>query len=219
MLAPMPDSLSFEAGASVAVSGLTAAGLARVWPLKDRSAVVWGAAGAVGRMLVAMLADQGAEVIGIAGGKRVDDARAAGARHAIDRTTEDVSDTVRACTGGRGVDAVFDPIGAATYQTSLQLLAPRGCLISYGELSGPVPTIDLRQLFPGSIFVTRYNGMRWVAGFHEFAGLISEALKLAVRRPAVIGEIGGRFPLDQVADAYRTLESGAHGKILVLPNG
>jgi NADPH2:quinone reductase len=218
MLTPIPGGLSFEDGASLAVAGLTAGGLARVWPLEGRSAVVWGAAGAVGRMLVAALADRGTDVIGIASGKRVDGVRAAGASHVIDRTAEDVRDAVRTYTGGRGVAAVFDPIGAPTYETSLQLLAPRGCLINYGELSGPVPAINLHQLFPGSVFVTKYNGMRWVEGFHEFAGLISDALGLAARRPAVISDIAGRFPLDRIADAYSLLESGSHGKVLVLPN-
>jgi NADPH2:quinone reductase len=218
MLVPVPEGLTLEDGASLPVAGLTAGGLARVWPLQGRSAVVWGAAGAVGRMLVAALADRGVDVIGIASGKRVDAVRAAGANHVIDRTTGDVRDAVRAYTGGRGVAAVFDPIGAPTYETSLQLLAPRGCLINYGELSGPVPAIDLHQLFPASVFVTKYNGMRWVEGFHEFAGLISDALALAAQRPAVISEIAGRFPLDHVADAYRALESGPHGKVLVLPN-
>ena len=218
LLVPVPDTLSFEDGASLAVAGLTAGGLARVWPLKDRSAVVWGAAGAVGRMLVAILADQGVDVIGIASSKRVEAVRAAGASHAIDRTAEDPLDAVRAYTGGRGVDAVFDPIGASTYETSLQLLAPRGCLINYGELSEPVPAINLHRLFPGSVFVTKYNGMHWVKGVHEFAPLISDALALAAKRRAVISDIGGRFPLDQVADAYRALESGCRGKVLVLPN-
>ena len=218
MLVPIPDGLSFQDGACLAVAGLTAGGLARVWPLKGRSAVVWGAAGAVGRMLVATLADQGIDIIGIASGKRMDAVRAAGAKHVVDRTTEDVRDAVRAHTGGRGVAAVFDPIGAQTYETSLQLLEPRGCLINYGELSGPVPAINLHQLFPGSVFVTKYNGMRWIEGFHEFAGLISNALALAAQRPAVISDVAGRFSLDHVADAYRMLESGSHGKVLVLPH-
>ena len=202
----------------MAVAGLTAAGLARVWPLKGRAAVVWGAAGAVGRLLVAALADHGVNVIGIASGKRVDAVRAAGANHAIDRTTEDIPESVRAHTGGRGVAAVFDPIGATTYEVSLQLLAPRGCLINYGELSGPVPAINLHQLFPASVFVTKYKGMHWVEGFHEFAGLISDALTLATKCPAVISEIAGRFSLDHVADAYRLLDSDARGKVPVLPN-
>jgi NADPH2:quinone reductase len=99
----------------------------------------------------------------------------------------------------------------------LQLLSPRGCLINYGELSGAVPPIDLHQLFPGSVFVTKYNGMRWVEGTQEFAGIISDALSLAVKRPAVISEIAGRFPLENVSDAYWALEADPPGKILVIP--
>jgi NADPH2:quinone reductase len=218
MLVPLPDGLSFEHAACLPVAGITASGLARVWPLKGRAAVVWGAAGAVGRMLVAILADHGVSVIGIASDKRIDAVRAVGATHVIDRTADNVCETVRAYTNGRGVDAVFDPIGTSTWEMSLQLLAPRGCLINYGELSGPVPAINLHQLFPGSIFVTKYNGMHWGGGVHEFAGLISDALTLAAKCPAVISDIAGRFPLDRVSDAYRALESDHHGKVLVLPN-
>jgi NADPH2:quinone reductase len=218
MLVPIPDSLSLEDGACLAVAALTAGGLARVWPLKVHAAVVWGAAGAVGRMLVAILANQGIDVIGIASGKRVDAARAVGAGHVIDRTTDDVREAVRAYTGGRGAAAVFDPMGVATYETSLQLLAPRGCLITYGELSGSLPAVNLHQLFPQSVFVTKYNGMRWVEGLQEFPGLISHGLALAVKCRAVISDIAGRFPLSHAADAYRLLESGPQGKVLVLPN-
>lgn len=217
MLVPIPEALSFEDGACLAAAGLTAGGLARVWPLNGRDAVVWGAAGAVGRMLVATLADQQVNVIGIASGKRVDAVRAAGAAHVIDRAVDDISESVRAFTGGRGVAAVFDPIGASTYETSLQLLAPRGCLINYGELSGAAPTINMHQLFPGSFFVTKYNGMRWIEGVHEFPALIADALALASKRPAVISDVAGRFALSQVIDAYRELESGSQGKVLVVP--
>jgi NADPH2:quinone reductase len=217
MLVPIPEGLSFEDGACLAVAALTAGGLARVWPLKGRQAVVWGAAGAVGRMLVGLLADRQVEVIGIASGKRVDALRAAGAIHVIDRAVEDVREAVQGYTGGRGVAAVFDPIGAATYETSLRLLAPRGCLINYGELSGPAPAMNLHQLFSGSLFVTKYNGMHWTEGVHEFPTLISEGLTLATKRRAIISDIAGRFALNQVIDAYRELESDSHGKVLVLP--
>jgi NADPH2:quinone reductase len=217
MLAPLPDGLSFEDGACLPVAAMTAGGLARVWPLEGRSAVVWGAAGAVGRMLVGLLAERGVDVIGIASGERVQTVLDAGAAHAIDRNTEDVAAAIRAHTGGKGAAAVFDPIGAPTYETSLQLLAPRGCLINYGELSGPPPAVDLHQLFRGSLFVTKYNGMRWVEGFHEFGVLIAAGLEMAVKRPAVISDVAGRFDLDHTADAYRALESGAAGKVLVVP--
>jgi NADPH2:quinone reductase len=168
-------------------------------------------------MLVAILADQQVEVIGIASGDRVNAVRSAGASHIIDRAVEDVSEAVRGYTGGRGVAAVFDPIGAATYETSLQLLAPRGCLITYGELSGPVPAINLHQLFSGSLFVTKYNGMHWLEGFHEIPVLISDGLTLATKRSAIVSDVAGRFPLNQVIDAYRELEADSYGKVLVLP--
>jgi NADPH2:quinone reductase len=168
-------------------------------------------------MLVAMLAGQQVKVIGIASGKRVDAARAAGAAHVIDRAVDDVREAVHAYTGGRGVAAVFDPIGASTYETSLQLLAPRGCLINYGELSGSAPAINLHQLFSGSLFVTKYNGMHWVEGVPEFPALISDGLTLAKKRRAIISDIAGRFALNQIIDAYRELESNPHGKVLVLP--
>jgi NADPH2:quinone reductase len=218
MLVQLPGALSFESGACLPVAGLTAGGLARVWPLEIGStAVVWGAAGAVGRMLVAILSERGVTVIGMASGRRVESVLACGAAFAIDRTVEDVRETVLARTRGRGAEAVFDPIGAATCETSLRLLAPRGCLISYGELSGPAPALSLHDLFGGSVFVTRYNGSRWSAGLEEFPALISDALDLATTRPAVISDVAGRFSLDRVADAYRALESGPNGKILVIP--
>jgi len=217
MIVPIPDGLSFEDGACLAVAGLTAGGLARVWPLKGKEAVIWGAAGAVGRMLVAILASQQVKVIGIASGKRVEAVRAAGAVHVIDRASEDVREAVHAYTGGRGAAAVFDPIGASTYETSIQLLAPRGCLINYGELTGPTAAINLHQLFSKSLFVTKFNGRHWVEDFSEFPALISEGLALAAKRPAIISEIAGRFALDEVIGAYRKLESDPHGKVLVLP--
>lgn len=218
MLVPIPDGLSFEEAACLPVAGLTAGGLARVWPLQGREAIVWGAAGAVGRMLVAILAGQQVKVIGIASGKRVDAVLAAGALHVIDRAADDVREAARAYTRGRGAAAVFDPIGASTYETSLQLLAPRGCLISYGELSGPAPAINLHQLFSGSFFVTKYNGTRWLEGISDLAALISDGLALAAQRPAVVSDIAGRFALNQVVEAYRELESNPGGKVLVLPH-
>jgi NADPH:quinone reductase len=217
MLVPIPDALTFEDAASLAVAGLTAGGLARVWPLEGCTAVVWAAAGAVGRMLVAILTSRGVAVIGIASGDRVAAVRNTGAAHVIDRTCEDVASALRMHTNGRVAAAVFDPIGAATFATSLQLLGPRGCLISYGELSGPVPAIDMHGLFPNSLFVTKYNGMRYVQGMQEFGGLIAAGLEIAKSVPAVISEVAGRFPLDRVAAAYRALESNPRGKVLIVP--
>jgi len=219
MLARLPDDVSFEDGASLAHGGVTAAGLVRHWPLERGStAVVWGAAGSVGMLLVASLAERGVRVIGIASGARVERARAAGAALAIDRSIEDVGQVVRRATDGRGVSAVFDPVGAATYRTNLQLLAPRGCLINYGQLSGALPAIELADVMDaGSVFVTKYGPGAGLVGRDEVGPLVSEALTLASKRQLTRGT-AARFTLDRVTDAYRTLESNPGGKVVILPH-
>jgi NADPH2:quinone reductase len=219
MLAELPEGLGVEAGASLAHAALTAAGLVRHWPIGEgRSAVVWGAAGAVGRLLVALLAARGVAVIGIASGLRANAARAAGAAHVVDRATADVVEEVKRYTGGLGAAAVFDPVGAATYETSLRLLAPRGCLVNYGQLSGALPAVDLSRLMDaGSVFVTKYGPRSGLIRPEQVAALISEGLVLAIARP-LASDVAARFPLDRVADAYRALDSGTPGKVLVLPS-
>lgn len=218
MLAPLPDAIGVEAGASVAHAAVTAAGLVRHCPLAEgESAVVWGAAGAVGRVLVALLAARGVSVIGIASGARMNAAGAAGAAHVVDRSSADIVAEVRRLTGGRGAAAVFDPVGAATYETNLRLLAPRGSLVNYGQLSGALPVVDLSQLMDaGSIFVTKYGPRAGVIRPETVGASIAEALALATTRP-LVSDVAARFPLDRVADAYRALDSGAPGKVLVLP--
>jgi NADPH2:quinone reductase len=220
MLAELPPGLGVEAGASLAHAGITAAGLVRHCPVAEgQSAVVWGAAGAVGRQLVAFLAARGSSVIGIASGARTNAARAAGAAHVVDRATNDVVKEVRRHSGGRGVAAVFDPVGAATYDTNLRLLAPRGCLVNYGQLSGALPNVDLGQLMDaGSIFVTKYGPRAGLVGPEQVGAFISEALALATTRP-LVSDVAARLPLNRVADAYRALDSGVPGKVLVLPHG
>jgi len=218
LLAPVPDDVALEEAASIAHAAVTAEGLARHWPLAPGAfAVVWGAAGAVGRMLVSRLTEAGVQVIGIASGERTAAVRALGAFDVVDRSREDVALSVLKSTAGRGVSAVFDPIGAATYETTTRLLAPRGCLVNYGQLGGALPPIDPARLMEaGSIFVTKFGPRAGVIDIGELASIIAAALVRARRQPLLSG-IAARFDLDTVAEAFRTMEAGAGGKVLVLP--
>jgi len=219
LLAGVPDDVSLDEAATLAHAAVTAEGLARHWPLPAGAyAVVWGAAGAVGRVLVSRLSDRGVHVIGIAsGGDRADAVRAVGATRAVDRAREDIAAVVRESTDGRGAAAVFDPIGAATYGTSIGLLAPRGCLVNYGQMAGALPAVDLAQLMKaGSVFVTKYGPRAGLVGLEDLAPIIASTLCRARTQPLSAG-IAARFPLDAVADAYRALDAGARGKVLIVP--
>ncbi len=130
---------------------------------------------------------------------------------------DDVVASVRRYSGNRGVAAVFDPVGAATYRASLEMLAPRGTLVNYGQLSGELPAIDLRELMDaGSIFVTKYGPKADLVGPQRVAAFIAEVLAVAATRP-LASDIAGRFPLNRLVDAYRLLEGNPDGKVLVLP--
>jgi NADPH:quinone reductase len=218
MLVPVPDSLSVEDAARLPSAGVTAQLLTRAWPLAGKTALVWGAAGPVGRTLVALLCEAGTEVIGIASGDRVQIVRELGAAHAIDRTRHHVAEAVGALTDGRGVTAVFDPVGAPTYRASLAMLGRRGCLINYGELSGELPTVELMDLMDKGLFVTKFGGGGALDDLSELPGLITAALALALRRPQVISQAGGRFSLEQAADGYQALQADLPGKILIIPD-
>ena len=217
---PVPDGFSLEEAGRLAHAGVMAGGLSRVWPLNGSAAMVWGAAGAVGRVLVARLVMMGVAVIGVASGDRTNYARSLGAVLAVDRTADDVANVVLSHPAGASVAAVFDPIGAATFETSLKVLAPRGCLVTYGQLSGPVvDTAWTDQLFrAGGVFVTKFNGRAYVSGNADMRRLAAEAIDLARRFPLVLSGVAGRYRLRDTGAAYAAFEQRVSGKILVLPS-
>ena len=218
MTVPIPDDLALSDAARVLAPGLTARLLTRVRDLSGATVAVWGAAGPVGRMLTAFLTEAGATVIGIASGGRVADVRAVGGTHAIDRSTQDVAAAVRELTDG-GADAVYDPVGATTYRTSLDLLAPRGLYVSFGQLCGSLPKIDLMDLMDKGIQVTKAGGGRaFMDDFAEIPALLAGVVDAVVANPALVSPIGGEFPLSRVTEAYRQLADGTTGKILVVPD-
>src|SRR5260221_12078077 len=112
MLARLPDNLSFNDGASLAHGGVTAAGLVRHWPLEQGStAVVWGAAGSVGLLLVASLAERGGRALGIARGARGEGGRAGGRALVVYRQTGDVGQGDPGGADGRRGCPDFAPVG------------------------------------------------------------------------------------------------------------
>ena len=221
LLVRIPEGVDDETAAAAMMQGMTAHylvhGVRATHP--GDVALVHAAAGGTGLLLVQMLRAAGAAVLATCSTKDKEAlAREAGAGHVIRYTEVDFAAEVRRRTGGEGCHVVYDSVGRATFEGSLQSLRPRGLLVLFGQSSGPVPPFDLRRLAElGSLFATRPSLAHYTATREE----------LEARASAVLGDIAGgrlrvrigaRFPLAEAAAAQRALEGReTAGKVLLLP--
>jgi NADPH2:quinone reductase len=217
----VPLGMSTDTAAALMLQGLTAHYLCTsTYPLKKGdTCLVHAAAGGVGLLLVQMAKRRGARVIGTVGTEaKAALAREAGADEVVLYTREDFLEAVKRLTGGRGVDVVYDSVGKATAEKSLDCLVPRGMMVFFGNASGPVPPIDPLVLSrKGSLFLTRPNLVHYIA----------DRASLEARAADVLGDAaGGRLrvridrtcPLAEAAEAHRALEGRqTAGKVLLIP--
>jgi NADPH2:quinone reductase len=221
-LVPLPPGVTAQQAATSLLQGLTAQILtSETCPLAPGDRVlVHAGAGGVGRLLIQMARARGARVIATVGSAgKVDLVRELGAERVIDRSREDVVAVCLDWTGGAGVRAVFDGIGAATFDGSLSVLARRGMLVLFGQSSGPVAPLDPARLAAGSFFLTRPSLFHYIADRQALLAH-AEALfaKLQAGRLQLL--VNQTFPLMAAAAAQRALESGqTTGKLLLLPSG
>lgn len=216
----LPDSVSDEAAAAGLLKGCTTEFLvercAGVQP--GQWALVQAAAGGVGQLLVQWLKHVGAHVIAVAGSaEKVAIAMAHGADHGIVQD-ETLAQQVRALTGGRGVDVVFDGIGKATFEASLDSLCRRGLYISYGNASGPIGAVDFSILArKGSLFTTRPTLFDYYATRAEIETHADRVLDL-IGSGVLKVNIDQRYALKDAAQAHRDLEARrTTGSTVLLP--
>ena len=220
-LVKIPADLDFETAAAAMLQGMTAHYLSHsTFPLATgQTVLVHAAAGGVGLLLVQMAKMCGARVIGtVSSPEKADLAREAGADHVILYTETDFEEEIKDLTDSQGVEVVYESVGKATFDQSLNCLKPRGYLVLFGQSSGPVPPIDPQILnAKGSLFLTRpsifhYTSTReaLLARAGQVLGWVSEG-KLKVR-------VGERFALSEAAQAHRALEGRqTTGKVLLIP--
>ena len=218
-LVPLPAGVGATLGAAVMLQGMTAHYLAAsTYPLREGDrCLVHAAAGGVGLLLVQIAKRRGAYVIGTAGSdEKAELARAAGADEVIVYTRDDFAAETKRLTGGRGVQVVYDSVGRTTFLAGLDLLAPRGMMVLFGQSSGPVAPLDPQLLNQkGSLFLTRPTLGHYVATRDELLWRAGElfawiaAGELSVR-------VGAEFALADAAEAHRALEGRrTTGKVLL----
>jgi NADPH2:quinone reductase len=162
---------------------------------------------------------RGARVIGtVSTEEKAQRAREAGADDVILYTQQDFETEVKRLTAGRGVDVVYDSVGQATFEKSLNCLRPRGLLVLFGQASGPVPPIDPLVLSTkGSLFLTRPHLSNYVATREELLER-ARALFQWIQQGQVRIRIERVFPLAEAAEAHRVLAGRASaGKLLLVP--
>jgi NADPH:quinone reductase len=209
-LVKLPDAITDRQAASMMLQGMTVEYLIRrTFPVQaGQTVLLQAAAGGVGLIASQWLKHIGATVIGTAGGpEKAALARAHGCAHVIDYRHENVAARVRELTDGRGVPVVYDGVGKDTFAASLDSLARRGTLVTFGNASGPVPAFEPAVLSArGSLYLTRPTLVDYTATRAELLASAA-ALFAVVTKGAVTIEPRQTYPLRDAAAAHRDLES------------
>lgn len=220
-LVPLPEGIDYEQAAACLLKGQTAEYLIqRTYPLKSgESCLFHAAAGGVGLLFGQWAASIGATAIGTVGSAaKAELALAHGYAHVINYREEDVLERLLEITGGEKLPVVYDGVGADTFDLSLQCLRPRGLMVSFGNASGAPAPLDLQRLAAhGSLFITRPTMLSYTASEEELRQS-SKDLFTRIQSGDIRVEINQRYPLAEVQQAHRDLESRqTTGSTVLLP--
>lgn len=220
-LVKLPEAISTREAAAMMLQGMTARYLLRgCFPVKAGSTIlIHAASGGVGSILCQWASHLGATTIGTVGSKeKAKTAEKNGCMHTILYRDEDFVARVKEITKGRGVDAVYDSVGQATFLQSLDCLRPMGTMVSFGQSSGPIKPLDVGLLgAKGSLFLTRPSLMQYTARRED---LLEHAADLfgAVIAGAVKINIMQEYRLKDAALAHCDLElRKTTGSTILLP--
>ena len=220
-LVKIPTGVDDKVAASIMLKGMTAWYLCkRTYKVKKGDTiVVHAAAGGVGQILCQWAKAIGATVIGTVGS----DAKAAiakkcGCKHVIVIPRENLVARVKEITKGKGVPVVYDGIGKDTWDASLDCLAPRGMMVSFGNASGPVTQINPGILAAkGSLFLTRPTLFHYVATRAELLAAARD-LFAVIKSKKVKISVNQTYALKDAAQAHADLESRkTTGSTVLLP--
>ena len=216
----VPDEVELEVAAAICVPGLTAHYLVTDCPRLEPGdrCLVHAGAGGTGRLTVQMAKLRGAEVVATVGSDdKVELARTAGADHIVNYSSTDLVAAVEAAVGPEAIDVVYDGVGAAVYDDSLELLRLRGSMVTFGNSSGAVEPKAPLHLSSKSLWLTRPRLWDFISTRAELEARASEVLGWIASGDLDV-RIAARLPLSEAAEAHRLLQGRSlAGKILLIP--
>jgi len=217
----LPEAISFEEGAAMMLKGLTVEYLlnssARAKP--GDTVLLHAAAGGIGLIACQWAKAMGIKLIGTAGSdEKCALAKEYGAAHVINYSTQDWVKEVKEITGGKGVDAVLDSIGKATWEGSLNCLRPMGTMVTFGNASGKPDPVDPQVLAgKGSLFLQRPTLFTHIAS-RDACQARADDLFAMVSLGKVKIVINQTYPLAEVAQAHADLDGRkTTGTTILLP--
>jgi NADPH:quinone reductase len=224
LVARVPPAVGLDTAASALLKGMTAHYLIKsVHPVKTGDAVlVHAGAGGVGLILTQWATSLGVRVITtVSTPAKAEMSRQAGATDVLDYPGDDPAEfggRIRELTGGEGVAAVYDGVGASTFDASLASLAVRGTLALFGASSGAVPPVDPQRLnAAGSVFLTRPTLVHYTRTGEEFAWRSGELFD-AIGAGSLKVTVSRSYPLAEAAQAHRDLQGRQTvGSIVLTP--
>ena len=217
----VPDAIDDETAAAMMLKGMTVEYLVhRTYECKAGETVLFhAAAGGVGQIAGQWLKALGVRAIGTAGGpEKVELALAHGYDEVIDYNAEDFREKLMELTGGKGVPVVYDSVGAATCEGSLNSLQPRGLYVTFGNASGPIENFAPATLAAkGSLYMTRPTLMTYTATRADLELSAGRVMDMITSGKVKI-EVNQRYALADAAQAHRDLEARkTTGQTVLLP--
>ncbi len=220
-LVAIPDGVSDVTAAAVLLKGMTVEYLLnRAYPVKaNENVLFYAASGGVGQLAGQWGRHLGARMIGVTSGE--ENCRQIlenGYSDAIDRNREDIAARVRALTDGAGVSVVFDSVGKATFDASIESLARRGYFMSFGATTGEAPPVPPSLLQKkGSLYFCRPTLADYIASRADLLTSAAEVFRLA-KDGVLKVNINQTYRLSDIVTAHRDLESGVtSGSSVIVP--
>ncbi|WP_416898912.1 MAG: quinone oxidoreductase family protein [Minwuia sp.] len=220
-LVKVPDNVADETAAAMMLKGMTVEYLVhRTYAVSAGETVLFhAAAGGVGLIAGQWLKALGVRAIGTAGGpEKVALAKAHGYAEVIDYDSEDFQARLMELTDGKGVPVVYDSVGKATFEKSLDCLQPRGLYVNFGNASGPVDAFNAGMLAAkGSLYMTRPTLMTYNAKPDDLATSAGRLMEMVGSGKVKI-EINQRYALADAVQAHKDLEARkTTGSTVILP--
>lgn len=217
----LPDAIGFDQAAAGLLKGLTVQYLLRqLYPIKAGDTFLFhAAAGGVGLIACQWARALGARLIGtVSSSEKAELARRSGAWATIDYSRENVVERVRELTEGQMCPVVYDSVGRDTWEVSLDCLAPRGLMVSFGNSSGPVEGVNLATLNQkGSLFVTRPSLAGYADTRERFESMCKALFEVLISDEVHVG-VARRYKLGDAGEAQQQLaERHTTGSTILIP--